>query len=167
MRGYELKEEIGSGPVGAVYRAYQPSVGRDVAIKVILPRSAASVEFIRRFEAEAQTIMRLEHPHIAPLYDYWRESDKAFLVMRLFRGGNLESIMKTGPGSTDRASKMVDQIASALSVIHSHTRISNRAISSWMRMEIFTFAISAVRRERLKSLAIWITSLRSRSATTP
>jgi serine/threonine protein kinase/two-component SAPR family response regulator len=119
MRGYELKEEIGSGPVGAVYRAYQPSVGRDVAIKVILPRSAASVEFIRRFEAEAQTIMRLEHPHIAPLYDYWRESDKAFLVMRLFRGGNLESIMKTGPGSTDRASKMVDQIASALSVIHS------------------------------------------------
>src|SRR5215471_15753221 len=82
IKGYELREQIGAGGFGAVYRAYQPSVGREVAIKVILPERANQPEFIRRFEVEAQLIARLEHPHIVPLYDYWRDPDGAFLVMR-------------------------------------------------------------------------------------
>src|SRR5574341_1412936 len=83
IRGYALGERIGAGGMGAVYRAVQPLVEREVAVKIILPQYANHPEFIRRFEAEAQLVARLEHPHIVPLYDYWREPSVAFLVMRL------------------------------------------------------------------------------------
>jgi serine/threonine protein kinase len=53
LRGYELKESLSTGMFGTVYRAIQPSIGREVAIKTILPRFANDPEFIRRFEAEA------------------------------------------------------------------------------------------------------------------
>ena len=54
-----------------------------MAIKVIRPDLADSTEFVRRFEAEARLVARLEHPHIVPLYDYWREPGGAYLVFRL------------------------------------------------------------------------------------
>ncbi len=75
IKGYELREQIGAGGYGAVYRAIQSAVGREVAIKIILPEYANHLDFIRRFESEAQLVARLEHPHIVPLYDYWREPD--------------------------------------------------------------------------------------------
>ena len=53
IRGYELRERLGAGGFGEVYRAYQPSVGREVAIKVILPQFVNHPDFIRRFEIEA------------------------------------------------------------------------------------------------------------------
>src|SRR5262245_45626862 len=89
IRGYALGERIGAGGFGVVYRAVQPLVEREVAIKIILPQYANHPEFIRRFEAEAQLAARLEHPHIVPLYDYWREPSGAYLVMRLLRGSSM------------------------------------------------------------------------------
>src|SRR5262249_38510390 len=73
VRGYALRERLGIGGFGAVYRAVQSSIQREVAVKIILPRYANHPDFIRRFEAEAQFVARLEHPYIVPLYDYWRE----------------------------------------------------------------------------------------------
>jgi class 3 adenylate cyclase len=61
-RGYTLLDQIGAGSFGGVYRAMQPDVGREVAVKIILPQYANDPEFIRRFEFEAQTVARLEHP---------------------------------------------------------------------------------------------------------
>src|ERR1044071_6187200 len=89
IRGYELRELIGVGGFGEVYRAYQPAVKRDVAVKIILPQYANQPDFIRSFETEAQLVARLEHLHIVPLYDYWREPGGAYLVMRWLRGGSL------------------------------------------------------------------------------
>ncbi len=97
IKGFELGERIGEGGYGAVYRAVQATVERDVAIKIILPKYADQPKFIRRFEAEAQLVARLEHPHIVPLYDYWREPGVAYLVMRLLPGGSLEATLKDGP----------------------------------------------------------------------
>ncbi|NIP14962.1 MAG: protein kinase, partial [Pseudomonadales bacterium] len=118
IRGYELRERIGAGGFGVVYRAYQPSVGRDVAIKVILPEYANHPDFIRRFEAEAQLVARLEHLHIVPLYDYWREPDGAYLVMRWLRGGNLRGSLQRGPWAPEAAARLLDQVAGALAVAH-------------------------------------------------
>lgn len=87
IHGYALAERIGMGGMGSVYRAIQPNVEREVAVKIILPVYANHPEFVRRFEAEAQLVARLEHPHIVPLYDYWREPGVAYLIMRLLRGG--------------------------------------------------------------------------------
>ena len=102
LRGYRLLEQIGEGAFGVVYRAIQPQVGREVAIKAVHPELANQPDFVRRFEREAQIVARLEHPHIVPLYDYWREPNAAYLVMRFLRGGSVEDLL--GPGrSTPRA----------------------------------------------------------------
>jgi serine/threonine-protein kinase len=118
VRGFELKEEIGSGAYGTIYRAVQSAIGRDVAVKVIRRRYANDPEFIRRFESEAQTIARLEHPYIVPLYDYWREPDGAYLVMRLLRGGSLLSALENGPLAPDSTVTILSQLASALTTAH-------------------------------------------------
>ena len=97
IKGYELQERIGSGGFGAVYKARQTTVDREVAIKIILPGLANRPDFIRRFESEAQLIARLEHPFIVPLHDYWRDREGAYLVMRWLRGGQFEG--RAGAGS--------------------------------------------------------------------
>ncbi len=118
VKGYELREQIGEGGYGVVYRAYQSQVGRDVAIKIILPQYANHPEFIRRFESEAQLVARLEHPYIVPLYDYWREPDGAFLVMRWLRGGTLHDLLHQEPLATEQLKRLLDQIGGALSTAH-------------------------------------------------
>ncbi|MCC7206834.1 MAG: protein kinase [Anaerolineae bacterium] len=120
IRGYELRERIGSGGFGVVYRAYQTTVGREVAIKIILPHFANHPDFIRRFETEAQLIARLEHLHIVPLYDYWRDPDGAYLVMRWLRGNSLRDALKQGPFQPEAAAQLLDQVASALDMAHRH-----------------------------------------------
>src|SRR5215211_8931410 len=108
VKGYELREQIGEGGYGVVYRAYQPLVGRDVAVKIILPQYANHPDFIRRFEAEAQLVARLEHLHIVPLYDYWREPGVAYLVMRLLRGGNIQSLIAQGALPVETTARMLE-----------------------------------------------------------
>jgi DNA-binding SARP family transcriptional activator len=121
IRGYDIHEELGRGSYGVVFRASQPAIGRDVAIKVIPARYADDVAFIRRFEAEAQTIARLEHPQIVPLYDYWREPGSAYLVMRYLRGGNLKAALNGAPWPVERVARLLDQVAAALAVAHRHS----------------------------------------------
>ena len=118
IRGYALAERIGMGGMGSVYRAVQPNVEREVAVKIILPAFANHPDFIRRFEAEAQLVARLEHPHIVPLYDYWREPGVAYLVMRLLRGGNVQNMMKQEAPSIETIAHMLEQICSALNAAH-------------------------------------------------
>ncbi len=119
-RGYKLLEQIDEGSFGAVYRAFQPEVNREVAVKIILPKYANNPDFIRRFEFEAQTVARLEHPYIVPLYDYWREPDSAYLVMRWVRGGSLAKRLEAGPLEPNLVAQVVDQVSAALSVAHQH-----------------------------------------------
>jgi DNA-binding SARP family transcriptional activator/ABC-type glycerol-3-phosphate transport system substrate-binding protein len=118
LRGYRLLEPIGEGAFGTVHRAFQPELGREVAIKVVSPRLANDPDYIRRFDAEAQLVARLEHPSIVPLYDYWREPDAAYLVMRYLRGGNLREALGDGPFDVDRTLRIVDQVSQGLSVAH-------------------------------------------------
>lgn len=122
IKGYQVREEIGEGGFGKVFRAFQPLIEREVAIKAILPVYANLPEFIRRFEAEAQLVARLEHPHIVPLYDYWRDHTGAYLVMRFLRGGNLQDLLMSSSDSLDlmTAAKFLDQITDALNIAHRH-----------------------------------------------
>jgi predicted ATPase/predicted Ser/Thr protein kinase len=117
-RGYEIKEEIGAGGFGVVYRASQPSVGRDVAIKVVLPEIARDPQFAQRFEQEARLAAQLEHANIVPLYDYWQDEKRAYLVMRWLKGGSLHELLKQGPLDAETAVRLVTQITSALEAAH-------------------------------------------------
>jgi DNA-binding SARP family transcriptional activator/ABC-type glycerol-3-phosphate transport system substrate-binding protein len=118
VRGYELREELGAGGLGVTYRAYQPAVGREVAIKVIGPELANTPAFVRQFGAEAGLVARLEHPHIVPIYDFWREPDAAYIVTRLFQGGTVADAVRNGPMAPSQAAQMVDDVASALALVH-------------------------------------------------
>jgi DNA-binding SARP family transcriptional activator/WD40 repeat protein len=119
LRGYTLHEAVGEGAFGRVYSATQPGTNRRVAIKVIRPDLADSSDFIRRFEAEAQLVARLEHPHIVPLYDYWREPGGAFLVFRFLNGGTArEAVITGGAWSLVRVSRLVEEIGGALIAAH-------------------------------------------------
>jgi WD40 repeat protein/transcriptional regulator with XRE-family HTH domain len=118
VRGYVLRERLGIGGFGAVYRAVQSSVQREVAVKIILPRFANQPDFVRRFTAEAQFVARLEHPHIVPLYDFWREPDSAYLVMRYMRGGSLAAVLRNGPLAPQAVLQVLEQIGAALAVAH-------------------------------------------------
>ncbi|HEU4354033.1 MAG TPA: BTAD domain-containing putative transcriptional regulator [Actinomycetota bacterium] len=118
LRGYRLLEQIGRGAFGVVYRATQPQIGREVAIKAVPPELANHPDFVRRFEREAQIVAKLEHPHIVPLYDYWREPDAAYLVMRFLRGGSVEDMLCSGPLEPERAASILEEVAAALSAAH-------------------------------------------------
>jgi serine/threonine protein kinase len=119
IKGYHLVELVNQGGFGAVYRATQVLVNREVAFKIILPQYANQPDFIRRFEAEAQVVARLEHFHIVPLYDYWREPEGAYLVMRWLRGGTLRTLLETqGQLPVETVLKFLEQVAAALTVAH-------------------------------------------------
>ncbi len=118
VKGYDLLEQLGEGAFGAVYRAHQPVVDRQVAVKVILPEFANQPDFIRRFETEAQLVAQLEHLHIVPLYDYWRDPEGAYLVMRLMKGGNLETLIENGSLPIAQVVHVLEQVVSALSAAH-------------------------------------------------
>ncbi len=118
IKGYELGERIGAGGFGAVYVARQATVGREVAIKIILPEFASHPDFIRRFETEARLVARLEHPHIVPLHDYWRDPSGAYIVMRYLREGSLRDAINKEPFEPESASRLIDQVASALALAH-------------------------------------------------
>ncbi len=118
IKGYDLLQPIGEGAFGAVYRARQHIVEREVAVKVIQPEFANQPDFIRRFETEAQLVAQLEHLHIVPLYDYWRDPDGAYLAMRYLKGGSLEALIGNGSLSLTRTAHLLEQIGSALAAAH-------------------------------------------------
>ncbi len=122
LRGYRLLERVGEGAFGVVWRALDPELGREVGVKQIHPRLSDDPSFVRRFEQEAQTIARLEHPHVVPLYDYWRDGSGAYLVMRWMRGGSLEDVLVRSKPDPEHSARIVDQLAGALSAAHrAHT----------------------------------------------
>ncbi len=110
VRGFELREQIGIGDYGVVYRAFQPSVGREAAIKFIRPEYVNRADFIRRFEAEAQVVAELEHPHIVTLLDYWRGPEGAYLVMPLLRGGSVADTLRHGPWDLAPVLRLIEQV---------------------------------------------------------
>ena len=119
LRGYVLHDVIGEGAFGRVYSATQPGTERLVAVKAIRPDVADASEFIRRFDAEARLVARLEHPHVVPLYDFWREPGGAYLVFRLLSGGTAhDAVVSGGPWSLPRVSRLVDEVGGALMVAH-------------------------------------------------
>ena len=119
IRGYEIGDRIGTGGYGEVYRATQLSVGRKVAIKVILPQYASDPVFVADFAAEANLVAQLEHTNIVPLHDYWQDEQGAFLVMRYVRGGTLKDMLdKQGGLPLMRSVRLIEQIAGALAAAH-------------------------------------------------
>ncbi|MEM7287017.1 MAG: extracellular solute-binding protein [Actinomycetota bacterium] len=118
VRGYELRESVARGPDGEVFRAFQPAVGREVDIRVIGPDIADDPSFVRRFDHDARSAALLEHPHVVPVYDHWREPGAAYVVTRAVTGGTLADVLAQRGLRPDEAARLVDQVGSALHAFH-------------------------------------------------
>ncbi len=117
---YQIIERIGMGGMATVYKAYQASMDRYVAIKVLPQQLAEDPEFIGRFEQEARTIARLENKHILPVYDYGHHDGHTYLVMRYVGTGTLKNLVARGPLPLADAVHYLTQLADALQYAHDH-----------------------------------------------
>jgi len=116
---YQIIKEIGAGGMATVYSAYDPQFDRKVAIKVLPKELTKDPQFIERFNREAQTIARLEHPSIVPVYDYGEQDGQPYLVMRHMTGGTLREYLKRhGPLSIQQAAELLSRLAPALDKAH-------------------------------------------------
>ena len=118
LRAYEITEEIGSGGMATVFRAYQPSMDRHVAIKVIRSTILHDRALRERFQREARLIARLEHPHLLPVYDFDGEHDPPYIVMRYLEGGTLKQVQQQGRVPRDEFLYILRQLAGALDYAH-------------------------------------------------
>ena len=118
LRAYEITEEIGSGGMATVFRAYQPSMDRHVAIKVIHSQILHDREVRERFQREARLIARLEHPHLLPVYDFDGEHNPPYIVMRYLEGGTLKQVHQKGRVPRDEFLYILRQLAGALDYAH-------------------------------------------------
>src|SRR5688500_15123409 len=109
LGGYQIVAEIGHGGMANVYRAVQPSVKREVAIKVLPAHLLQDRSFLDRFTREGEVIARLQHPRILPVHDYGEEGGTPYIVMSLITGGSLlDAIAQYGPFSGDDTARLVN-----------------------------------------------------------
>src|SRR5215510_5894374 len=108
---YEILSLLGRGGMATVYRARQASMGREVAVKVILPLPDDLNDLAARFAREVRIVSSLSHPHIIKVFDYGEQDALLYLVMELLKGGNLASLMRKGPLPTDVIVRIMEQIA--------------------------------------------------------
>ncbi|TMD40842.1 MAG: serine/threonine protein kinase [Chloroflexi bacterium] len=94
---YEIVERLGGGGMAVVYRAVQQPLGREVALKALSSELFQDDGFVKRFETEAKTLAKLDHPNILPIYDFEVIDGNAFLTMPLIRGGTLRDVLNRGP----------------------------------------------------------------------
>jgi len=146
---YRIIIQIGKGGMANVYKAYQPSVDRYVAIKVLPSQLAESKEFATRFQQEARIIAKLEHPHILPVFDYGESDGIAYFVMRYLEAGTLKEKMEAGrPLPLNEIDRIFNQLADALSYAHSHGIVhrdlkpANALIDSYGNIFLTDFGIA-------------------------
>ncbi len=115
---YELRDEIGRGGMGVVYRAQQASLGREVAVKMILRGQLASQADRERFEAEAQAAARLDHPGIVPVYEVGEIDGRPYFSMKLVGGTTLAQLLADGPLPPREAAAILAKVARAIHFAH-------------------------------------------------
>ncbi len=114
---YRLQQRLGEGGMSEVYLAYDELMHRVIAIKVM---SSSNVEYIERFQREAEAVGNLHHNHILPAFDYGQQNSWHYLVMPYIEHGSLSDLLDEGPLTLEHAGEMLSQIASALQCAHDH-----------------------------------------------
>ena len=106
--------------MGEVYRARDPRLGRDVAVKIISGEGPPSPERLQRFEQEARAVAALQHPHILSVFDVGTHEGRAYLVFELLEGETLRERLSRGPLPARKAIEVAIQAAHGLAAAHAH-----------------------------------------------
>jgi WD40 repeat protein/serine/threonine protein kinase len=115
---YLIKEQIGAGGMGEVWRAWDEQLKRDVAIKILPPEFSADADRVRRFEQEAYAVSALNHPNIITIYDFGRSGGLQFIVTELIEGRTLRAYINDPMRSWRDAVLIATQVAGALNAAH-------------------------------------------------
>lgn len=115
---YIIKSELGRGGMATVYRAFDPSFDREVAIKVLPREMLHDPQFRSRFEREIKMVASLEHPAIVPVYDVGDEDGQPYFVMRYMPGGSLSSVIEEGSIPIQDTARIIEKIAQGLAYAH-------------------------------------------------
>jgi serine/threonine-protein kinase len=156
---YEIIEPIGSGGMGEVYRARDPRLARDVAIKVMAPHVAADPEMRRRFETEARAVAALSHPSILAIHELAIVDGLPVAVMELLEGHTLRARLKEGPVAWREAVHIAASIAEGLAaahargVIHRDLKPENVFLTNDGAVKILDFGL-ALRRLEIPAVGI-------------
>ncbi len=117
---YQIQEPLGRGGFATVYRAYDASLDRDIALKILALHLAWEPDTVARFKQEARTAARLKHPNIVAIHEIGEEDGRIFIAMELISGESLrESLQRTGRLSIDEAVAILSPLADALDYAHS------------------------------------------------
>lgn len=145
---YRIINQIGRGGMATVYKAYQPSMDRYVAIKILPSELADSPEFTGRFQQEARIIAKLEHPHILPVFDYGESDGITYLVMRYLEAGTLKEKLQSHPLSLSEIDRILTQFCEALNyahgrgVIHRDLKPANALVDAHENVFLTDFGIA-------------------------
>jgi serine/threonine-protein kinase len=115
---YDVKEKIGEGGMGEVYRAHDTKLSRDVALKFLPESFAVDAERLSRFDREAKLLAALNHANIASIYGIEQSDSQRFLVLELVEGVDLAERLSEGPIAEDDALQVCLQVAEALEAAH-------------------------------------------------
>lgn len=152
---YQILAQLGQGGMATVYKAFQPSLDRTVALKVMRAGLSEDAEFRERFAREARAIARLEHPNIVQVYDYDEVDGQAFMAMAFIEGGTLkdklDGLAKTGERLPQREiARIIGQVADGLAyahglgIVHRDVKSSNVMLTRDGRAVVSDFGIAKI-----------------------
>jgi serine/threonine protein kinase len=148
---YRIIGELGRGAMGAVYRAFDPLIEREVALKTLLPHLPEEVmyEVRERFIREARSAGRLNHPNIVTIFDVGEQDGIAYIAMELLEGRSLQSILGDGVRlAYDVVADLAAQVADALdlaqrySIVHRDVKPANIMIDAFERAKLMDFGVA-------------------------
>jgi eukaryotic-like serine/threonine-protein kinase len=115
---YEILAPIGAGGMGEVYRAKDPRLGREVAIKVLPAAFSQDADRLKRFEQEARSASALNHPNIVTIHEIGKSNGSSYIAMELVDGPSLRELLASGPIASKKILDVSVQIAEALAKAH-------------------------------------------------
>ena len=152
--GYEIRGELGRGGMGVVYRAFDPDIGREVAIKVLPRQPWATPDLEQRFLAEAQLAGQLQHPGMAPVYEVGRLANgRLFFAMKLVQGRTLAALLRERSGPADGLTEWLAifaQVCQAVAyahsrgVIHRDLKPANVMVGAFGEVQVMDWGLAKV-----------------------
>ncbi len=156
----EVLAFIGKGGMGAVYKARQPALDRLVALKILLPLTAAGTEFAERFNREARALAKLSHPNIVAIHEFGQVNGLPFFVMEFVDGLNLRQLEQAGKLTPREALQIIPQICEALQfahdegIVHRDIKPENILLDKKGRVKIADFGIAKIMGGEERDVAI-------------
>lgn len=145
---YRIESLLGAGGMGEVYKAHDPRLGRDVAIKVLPASLSADADRLRRFHQEARAAATLAHPNIVALYDVGADDDRPYIVSEFLEGETLREVLVKGMLPISKALDYGTQVANGLDaaheqgIVHRDLKPENLFIVKDGRVKILDFGLA-------------------------